>query len=406
MSQTIADTRLARIGAVLCKLPPSPLANELAAALAQGTGALATELRVEIAAWDELLIYLDTLGKSRFLPQSIDVAILSEPLASARAEARSVLDALVVLDGSSAGAGFSPSPPALGGRGQGEGDSARGRTKSPLTLPSPPAKPGGEGKERRGNESVFPPLSRLCGRGAGGEGVGRDLPKTLTPNPSPAKPGEGDKKSAPQRKPSNQLQIRCHACGESGAINWDRLNHIQNCRHCSRHFAVRADGHAVEVIKSAGDRWRPKRGRNSLFRPRPRRWLIAATLLLALPLVATAGWRMVRPAAVIAAELELPRELTPRAEAFSRAWLASDVRTMKRLTSPAQDRVLYGWFAHHRPPVLAPASIEPPHIDVAVQSVKADQTVLRVRVAGKSSVELTQTWERRGENWFFLPPAK
>ncbi len=41
------------------------------------------------------------------------------------------------------------SPPALRGRGQGEGDSARGWTESPLTPPSPPAKPGGEGEEWR-----------------------------------------------------------------------------------------------------------------------------------------------------------------------------------------------------------------------------------------------------------------
>src|SRR5260221_8624366 len=41
-------------------------------------------------------------------------------------------------------------------------------------------------------EAFASPLSRLCGRGAGGEGVGRDMPKTLTPNPSPGKPGEGD----------------------------------------------------------------------------------------------------------------------------------------------------------------------------------------------------------------------
>jgi ABC-type lipoprotein export system ATPase subunit len=44
--------------------------------------------------------------------------------------------------------------------------------------------------------SASSPLSRLCGRGVGGEGL-RISPesRTLTPNPSPAKPGEGDKKA-------------------------------------------------------------------------------------------------------------------------------------------------------------------------------------------------------------------
>src|SRR5260370_6305755 len=35
------------------------------------------------------------------------------------------------------------------------------------------------------------PLSRLCGRGDRGEGLRRALCQTLTPGPSPAKPGEG-----------------------------------------------------------------------------------------------------------------------------------------------------------------------------------------------------------------------
>src|SRR5260370_42497297 len=98
MSETIADNRLACLGAALQALPPSPLADALAAALGAGARALATELRLEIAAWNELLIYLDTLGKSRFLPRSIDVAILSDPLASARDEAKRVLDALEILE--------------------------------------------------------------------------------------------------------------------------------------------------------------------------------------------------------------------------------------------------------------------------------------------------------------------
>src|SRR5882724_7683485 len=42
------------------------------------------------------------------------------------------------------------------------------------------------------------PLSRLCGRGVGGEGsCFLSQPKTLTPNSSPAKPGEGDQNYSP-----------------------------------------------------------------------------------------------------------------------------------------------------------------------------------------------------------------
>jgi hypothetical protein len=45
--------------------------------------------------------------------------------------------------------------------------------------------------ERR---EILSPLSP-CGRGVGGEGSSPEIP--LTPNPSPAKPGEGDRSEIP-----------------------------------------------------------------------------------------------------------------------------------------------------------------------------------------------------------------
>src|SRR6516225_393450 len=40
-----------------------------------------------------------------------------------------------------------------------------------------------------GVRRLYSPLSQLCGRGDRGEGAGHS---TLTPNPAPAKPGEGN----------------------------------------------------------------------------------------------------------------------------------------------------------------------------------------------------------------------
>src|SRR6266404_1058314 len=193
MSQMIADPRLARLGAALQQIPPSQLANELAAALGAGARALATDLRLEIAAWNELLIYLDTLGKSRFLPRSIDVAVLSDPLASARDEARRVLDALEMLVGSPLSAGL---------------------REEPLPLPSP--KRGGAIVEVKGavvGEVTCTPANTA--------------PAIRCDRPSPLRGGDGGgvespRATPPPRKSSNQLQIRCPACGETGAIGWDR----------------------------------------------------------------------------------------------------------------------------------------------------------------------------------------
>jgi dipeptidyl aminopeptidase/acylaminoacyl peptidase len=67
---------------------------------------------------------------------------------------------------------LSPSPPALRGRGQGEGDSVTPGSKSPLTPPSPPAKPGGEGDEKS------PPIR-------GGEGEDRARNSVTGKSPLP-----------------------------------------------------------------------------------------------------------------------------------------------------------------------------------------------------------------------------
>jgi hypothetical protein len=407
---------LSRFGEALQQLPPSPLADELAAALAGSTHALANDLRAELATWDSLLGDLNKLAQSRYLPREIDVVAINDQLVLARAAASQILDVLEGLNSENgtrtaellAAPTPSPSPPRSG-----EGRSLLHKARS---TTAPQLEEGSRESDIKLTPSqstlrlTTPPLSQLCGRGAGGEGADRDLPNTLTPNSSPAKPREGDNKPAPPppRKLANQLSMRCPCCGESGRVSWDRLNQIQNCRNCGRHFAVRADGSPIEVVKAKGDRWRPRDKASSQSRSPAHRRILVASLaaLLAAPLLGVAGWRIARPASAAAVEAELPRELSPRAETFARAWLGGDVRTMKRLTSPAQDRVLYGWFTRHRPPALAAVSSESPRVEVALQSTKADQAVLRVRLTGAAPVEMTQTWERRGDTWFFLPPAK
>jgi MoxR-like ATPase len=60
------------------------------------------------------------------------------------------------------------------------------------------------------------PLSRLCGRGVGGEG---DLTAALTPHPPPAKPGEGrDNDSPPTADDLREMASQCRAVDLGGVV--------------------------------------------------------------------------------------------------------------------------------------------------------------------------------------------
>jgi tetratricopeptide (TPR) repeat protein len=243
-------------------------------------------------------------------------------------------------------------------------------------------------------------------------------PTPKVAEPAPAKPEAEPRPAQRSGLGAGRLTVNCPGCAAPGAINWDRLNKVMACPSCRGHFAVRQDGTAVPVVRAAGGRWvesaKLAAGRKQA---RTRRRLLvgvaaAAVLLLAAGLSA---WWVVHPAAP--REPELPRELTPRAELFARAWLRNDVPLMRRLTTPAADKAVYGWYTRHRPPALPepPAGQDLPegvNVEVSTVSSKEHLSVVRARFTGlpptrgKPSPELTLSWEERGDSWYFVPPPK
>lgn len=248
----------------------------------------------------------------------------------------------------------------------------------------------------------------------------RHLDSVFAPPPA-ARPAKSRPKPAGGGKVQpGEVAVTCPCCGEAGAVPWDRLGRVFACRACRRRFGVRTDGTAVELVSTADGRWVEAPRVRAEARQRRRRLTVAAAVLLAalLPTAAVAGWRAARPAAG-PTEAELPSELPARAELFARAWLGNDVRLMKRLTSPGQDRVVYAWYTRNRPPpaLRGPADGSAPA--VARVEVTPDpgagrpgQMVVRVRVTGASPspdappVEMAWAWEDRGGSWFFLPPVR
>jgi tetratricopeptide (TPR) repeat protein len=242
-----------------------------------------------------------------------------------------------------------------------------------------------------------------------------DVLPVLAPPSTPSRPTTAE----PAMKEAGQLVVRCPHCDEPGEVSWDRLGKVFVCKACNRRFGVRADGQTTELVESGG-RWvEAGRVREQARRRRKRRLAVAGVVLAAVlfPAVGVAGWRAVRPAAPAPLERELPTDLTARAELFTQAWLSNDSRLMRRLTSPAHERVVHGWSVRHPPPpaLRGPADGTPPdgvRIEVTHTPVKPGQELVRVRVSNPTTapdqppVELTLVWEQRGDTWYFLPPTK
>jgi tetratricopeptide (TPR) repeat protein len=235
------------------------------------------------------------------------------------------------------------------------------------------------------------------------------IPASPTPPPSPA---------PETKKTGGQLVVNCPHCGEVGEVPWNRLGKVFACKACDRRFGVNSDGKAVELTEAPGGKWvEAGKARETKRSRRNRRLVVAATVLCAvfLPAIGYAGWLAVQPAAT-PGELALPQALESRAELFARGWLTSDVRLMKRLTTPTHDKVLYSWYSRHRPPLglrgSTSSAADGARIEVTVQPGKTGQANVRVRVTNPTSsppqspVELTLLWEERPDGWFFVPPAK
>lgn len=246
--------------------------------------------------------------------------------------------------------------------------------------------------------------------------VATPLPVHPPPPRPPATPPPGPR----PLNPAGQLVVECPHCHEPGEVSWDRLGRVFACKACGRRFGVRADGRAVELVEAPGGRWVEAAAVRGRSRDRRKRRLLVGGVVLAavlFPALGVAGWRAVRPAGHAGGEMELPHELGTRAELFARGWLNNDVRLMKRLTSPAHEKVLYAWYNRHRPPAALRGKADgtPPEgvvVEVNRRPGTGGQAIVGVRVSnptaapGQRPAELTLAWEERDGNWFFLPPAR
>jgi tetratricopeptide (TPR) repeat protein len=242
----------------------------------------------------------------------------------------------------------------------------------------------------------------------------RTIPKAVSPTAVNPSAHATPKPSLP--KPG-QFLINCPYCGEEGSVSWNRLNRAFLCK-CGQRFGVNAEGQAVQLVVSrqgtlvdAGRHAHTRRHR------RNRRLTIAATiaLLLLLPGLALATRQALRPAPPVA-EAPLPPDLDKRVELFTRSWLNNETRTMKRLTTPSLEREVYSWSLRQRPPVGLQSRGDGPRTETVqiTQSsrfLKPTLAIIEVRISPESgnarsdSAVLVQTWEQRGEAWFFVPPS-
>lgn len=217
------------------------------------------------------------------------------------------------------------------------------------------------------------------------------------------------------KKDTGQVTVACPKCGEDGTVPWDRLGKVLACAGCGGRFGIRPGGEVVELEATRDGKWAPvRRAREERARRRKRltgfALAAAAVLVLGLGMV---GWRAARTASA-STERELPRDLEARAELFTQAWLGNDVRTMRRLTSPVNDKALYAWYTRHRPPLELRdrPKADAGRVEVSSRAGPGGQSVVRVRIGppadapNRVATDLLLTWEDRGGEWYFLPPSK
>ncbi len=203
-----------------------------------------------------------------------------------------------------------------------------------------------------------------------------------------------------QRGPrAGALPIDCPSCRAAGAVRWDRLGRLHTCRRCGRSFRVDPCGGAVEVVQTKGARWVDRTASAAARRRRTARRLgFAALPVLGFLTVAVLIIRLTaRPPAASAAEL--PSELQPRAEVFTRAWLGKDWSVLRRLARPGEERDLYRWSVHNPPPAGGEAAVE-------VTILATQGTTATVRIRARGVPDQVQLWEERGGAWYFLVPAR
>jgi hypothetical protein len=187
---------------------------------------------------------------------------------------------------------------------------------------------------------------------------------------------------------------------------------LQVCRGCARSFRVDATGGLLEVVKKKDGKWVDKLAyQKTAYRSRAARLLIRRVLPV-LMLVGTVllAYRLIsRPAP--AQQPDLPQELQPRVELFTRAWLQKDWSLLRRFAAPGEDRPLYNWFVRHPPPAKGLAELNS-GLEVVLVSTQAETATVKVRIGnsvGKSGappVEAIQLWQEHQGGWFFVSESK
>ena len=245
------------------------------------------------------------------------------------------------------------------------------------------------------------------------------LASTLDAVRTPSAPAKttGRPTGKPDTAADCTLRFRCPQCRTAGTVRWDKLQigKILACPSCRKTFTTRVDGRLAEVSKGKNGSWvdeEARAERRQIARSKRRRLVLglAASALL----VTTTFWSpSIVKSWAPSAEPELPSELEPRAKLFAQAWLDGDVRTMKRLTDPVQDRLLFVWYKKNpRPPGYSRQSAEQDvKTDVDITSRQHPRTALKVRFdgvplgSGGAALQLSMTWEERGRTWFFCPDS-
>ncbi|HLN32372.1 MAG TPA: tetratricopeptide repeat protein [Gemmataceae bacterium] len=235
------------------------------------------------------------------------------------------------------------------------------------------------------------------------------------------RPQQAEEYGRPPRKVNpapdgSVLRVDCPFCGAQGAIRWDKLGHLHVCRRCSRFFRVDPSGSLVEVIRTKDNKWvdgevhsaRSNQARTMRFVIRR---LLPVAGLAALLLLSVRVFS--RPATT--SDMELPRELKPRAELFTQAWLKKDWSRMRLLVKPGEDRNLYKWSVRSPPPIgrsLEGQTEQEIPVDVTVLSIQSQRATVSVQIrdlvgaSANGPLDFQQFWEDRDGAWFFMVPAQ
>lgn len=409
----------------------APVILDLVRGLRASSQATVSQLRREMAAWDEAATGLRQLVRSPFLQVGTEAGTLLDRLEQARAQADQIIAALEGLP--DAPTFPSDTPRADSGREEllllGTEDLPASRPVSAAeTVTMSAAQDTTVVIERRSSapETAAPVPKTAEKQEATALRVPPPAdppevrqPRRKEPRPAAAAPAAPARTSTPkpipapsrskQSPPTSTMTVACPACSQPSKLRWDRLQagKVLSCPHCRKNLTALPGGRLAEVVKDRRGRWveRGQQQAQTRLSWARRSHLAGASLAVFVIVLAVVGTRklMSRPAAGPA---PLPSGLEQRAELFGRAWLKGDTFLMRRLTDPVHDRQLFPWNKRHAPPALPGAADGKIAVEVLPGS---SPTWVRVRFDGLSGASSTaplllQTaWEKRGDTWVFSP---